>query len=104
MIIPSILEKLGRFKQGAWIVGIDPSLIGKKIIRTEPCRDDYSYCLKGYRTPYQNPEYNYIILKEIDKNGCIIFQHPRLGNKICNLESCWTDGNWIEYIPGSKQI
>jgi hypothetical protein len=48
--------KDGYFEKGRWIYGLPPSLIGKKIIRVEPCKCkgsygmgylDYSYCLYG---------------------------------------------------------
>ena len=98
-----ITEK-GYFIQGRWIPSIHPSLIGKKIIRTEPCKCpggigeylDYSHCING-KYGFQPDEWS--ILKDI-VGGCLVIEWaPRMfPGKITTLEKHWNDGNWIEVI------
>jgi hypothetical protein len=88
----------GYFVKGAWVKGIHPSLIGKKIIRTKPCccgdYFDYSYCLNGKY--FQQPD-EWVILRGIE-NGCLLIEwRPRLfPGDMHTLEEFWNDGNWVE--------
>lgn len=91
----------GYFKQGKFIKGIHPSLIGKKIIRTKPCECtgdcanylDYSYCLNGL---YGSQPEEWVILRDI-VDGCLVIEwFPQLfPSDIKTLPEYWNDGNWI---------
>ena len=104
-------KEKGYFVKGAWVVGIHPSMIGKKIVRTQKCvcqggcgtYEDYTYSINGYFGP-SDPEYEYGVLREINPDRSLIIEwKPRIfPGETSTLAPCWNDGNWIEYIPEAK--
>lgn len=82
-------------------------LIGKNIIRTVPCEckygKDYSYCLNGL---YGKQSDHWVTVIGISRNNEIAYRdHGKpFDLKIRHLESCWNDGNWVEYNPVRQEI
>jgi hypothetical protein len=93
-----IMTEKGYFVRGAFVKGIHPSLIGKKIIRTCPCDCggylDYSYSYKGKYDDNRKDEW--VLLRDII-NGCLFIDWmPKTFPEGHILEEHWNDGNWVE--------
>jgi hypothetical protein len=93
--------KMGHFEKGYWVEGVSTSLIGKKIIRTQPCNCgnehkylDYSYCINGLYG-YQPDEW--VILRDIIGGHLVIEWKPQIFPGEVSVEDLWwNDDYWIE--------
>lgn len=95
-----VITKEGHFEKGAWIKGLHPSMIGKKIIHVGRCVTPYgydgSYCTEMGKGGAQNPMYQWVILHGINPDGSLVIEwDPRnFPGKLSTLEPYWNDGNW----------
>jgi hypothetical protein len=96
-----MMNAKGHFEKGVWVVGISKDLIGKKIVRTCPCKCryglDYSNSINGLYGP-MTPEHEYVILHGINEDKSIVIEwEPRLfPGEMTTREEEWNDENWIE--------
>jgi hypothetical protein len=108
----TIIEPNGYFENGVWINGLNKSMIGKKIIRLEPCHCnpdsptggyyDFSMCLIGcFGDDRRDDEGR--ILKNITDDGKLVMDSlSRVFSEDHVLEAYWNDGNWIAHSDIEK--
>ena len=95
------ITKDGYFKKGAFKLGVNPTMIGQKIIHVDRCETPYgydgSYCtIAGIGIP-QNPKDEYVILRGILDGGSLLIEgNPCIfPGETSILEPWWNDGKWV---------
>lgn len=102
----TVIEPNGYFENGVWINGLNKSMIGKRIIRLEPCHCnpnnalggyyDFSFCLIGCFGDDRR-EIEGSVLKDIVDGKLILEPSSSIFTEPHTLELWWNDGNWIAH-------